>query len=222
MKTYLTVVFTLLIFTIPSLSLAAAGRPGPYVSGFLGTSFARNQTVSGFDSANAPFDDRVTFDPGVYVGGTGGYDFGFLRLEGELSYRHANLDTVTDSTGSRFRNVDGNLGAFATMFNAFFDMHNASRVTPYVGGGIGFATLHLSDTNGVDNTGKLRLYDDSSDTVFAYQVGAGIDIALNRRYSLDVGYRYFITDKANLDGDFISSNMRLESHNAMVGFKVKF
>jgi outer membrane autotransporter protein len=223
MKTYLITVLTLLVFSIPSLSLAAPGRPGPYISGFLGASFARDATVSGTDSFNnASFNDRVTFDPGIYVGGTGGYDFGFLRLEGELSYRHAKLDTVTDSGGGRFRNVDGDLGTFATMFNVFFDMHNPSRVTPYVGGGIGFATLHLSNTTAFNNAGGLTLYDDSNDTVFASQVGAGVDLALNSRLSLDLGYRYFITDKARLDGDFTTSNLRFESHNALVGLKFKF
>jgi opacity protein-like surface antigen len=219
------VVFTLLIFAIPSLSLAAAGHPGPYVSGFLGSSFARDTTVTSFDNNNpsgTSISDRVSFDPGIYLGGTGGYDFGFLRLEGELSYRHAKLDTVTDSSGVRFRNVDGDLGVFATMFNVFLDMHNPSRVTPYVGGGIGFATLHLSDTTGFGTGGKVILYDEDNDTVFASQVGAGMDIALNSRFSLDVGYRYFITEKANFDGNSISSNLHFESHNAMVGFKVKF
>jgi opacity protein-like surface antigen len=108
------------------------------------------------------------------------------------------------------------------MFNVFFDMRNSSPVTPYVGGGIGFATLHLSETTGYDNAGKLILYDDSSDTVFASQVGAGVDLAINSRYSVDIGYRYFITDKAKLSGDFIASDLRYESHNAMVGFKFKF
>jgi len=224
MKSYLIAVCTLLVFAIPSLGTAATGRPGPYFSAFLGTSFARDVNVSGFDSFDSTsFNDQVTFDPGIYLGGTGGYDFGFLRLEGELSYRNAQLDKVTASAGERFRNVDGDLGAFASMFNVFFDLHNASNVTPYLGGGIGFATLHLSDTSGINNVGRrVQLYDDSSDTVFASQVGAGVDIALNRNYSLDVGYRYFITEKANLEGDFISSNLRLESHNAMVGFKFKF
>jgi len=225
MRTYLIALVTLVIFSIPSLSSAATGRPGPYFSGFLGASFARDDTVSGYDYFhNTSYsDDKVSFDPGVYVGGTGGYDFGFLRLEGELSYRNANIDSVTFSSGERFRNVDGDLGAFATMFNVFFDMHNPSRMTPYVGGGIGFATLHISDTHGYGNTqGYSRLYDDSYDTVFAYQVGAGMDVAINSRYSLDIGYRYFITDKAKLDGNLITSDFRFESHNALVGFKVKF
>lgn len=219
MKTCLIAVVTAVIFSIPSLSAAAAGRPGPYFTGFIGSSFARDTTVSGFDS-NLPgsYSDRVTFDPGIYVGGTGGFDFGFLRLEGELSYRHANIDTITENSAP-FPNVDGNLGVFATMVNVFFDLHNASPVTPYAGGGIGMASLHLSDTTSLGN--KL-LYEDSNDTVFASQVGAGMDLAINRRFSLDLGYRYFMTEKAHLGGNSISSDLRFESHNAMVGFKMKF
>lgn len=225
MRTFIIAAATFIACSIPSFSAAADSRPGPYFSAFLGTSFASNTTVNSDNNFNnRSFSDKVTFDPGVYTGGTGGYDFGFLRLEGELSYRNSEIDTVTNqSNGEHFRNVNGDLGVFAVMFNAYFDLHNPSRVTPYLGGGIGFATLHLSDTNGYGNIqGFTHLYDDSSDTVFASQIGAGVDVALTNRYSLDIGYRYFITEKSTLDGDVISSNLRLESHNAMVGFKFKF
>lgn len=225
MKTCIIAIAALITFSIPSFSSAADSRPGPYFSGFLGASFAKDATVTSYDITNdRTFSDNVTFDPGIYTGATGGYDFGFMRLEGELSYRNTEFDSITNNdSGERFRNVEGDLGAFAMMFNVFFDMHNPSRVTPYLGGGIGFATLHLSDTNGIGNVqGFTHLYDDSSDTVFAAQVGAGMDVAINSRYSLDIGYRYFITEKGNLDGDFISSDLRFESHNAMVGFKLKF
>jgi len=221
MRTYLILIIALTIFSVPSISTAANGRPGPYFSAFLGSSFAKDATITGYEFGT-PYSDRASFDAGIYTGATGGYDFGFLRLEGELSYRYAELDTVTFSNGTPLHNVDGELGALATMFNVFFDMHNNSRVTPYLGGGLGFASLHLSDTTAYNGGTKVFLYDDSNDTVLAAQVGGGMDIALNSRYSLDIGYRYFITDKAQFDGNGISSNMRLESHNAMVGFKFKF
>jgi opacity protein-like surface antigen len=223
MKSYLIAIVTLVIFSIPSLGAAATGRPGPYFSAFLGGSFARDVTVSGFDYFNGiPFSDEVSYDSGIYTGGTGGYDFGFMRLEGELAYRYNDIDTITFSNGSRFNSDEGYIGVFATMFNVFFDLHNSSPVTPYLGGGIGFASLYLSDTYGFGPNGYGQLYADSDDTVFASQVGAGVDIALNNRYSLDIGYRYFITEEANLDS-FISTNkLKFESHNAMVGFKMKF
>ena len=224
MKTFLIAITALTIFSIPSLGSAATGRPGPYFTVFLGASFAKDQTMSGYDSFNnVSYNDQLKFDTGIYTGGTGGYDFGFMRLEGELSYRYANIDSVTFSNGNRFTpDNDSYIGVFATMFNVFFDLHNSSPLTPYVGGGIGFASIYLNDTYGNGQNGYGQLYADSNDTVFAYQFGTGVDIALNNRYSLDLGYRYFRTDKAHFDSYLGSSELEFESHNAMAAFKMKF
>jgi len=227
MKRALTTLALIIAIAIPAASQAAPMRPGPYVTGFLGITVPKDTDATGtdFSPTGGQFNERIGFDPGVYVGGAGGFDFGFLRLEGELSYKEADIKSVTDQTGTnQYRAVDGNLGALAFMVNAFFDIHNETPVTPYVGGGIGFATLHLTDTFAT-NAGNQRvfLYPKDDDTVFAYQVGAGLDIALNRRYSLDLGYRYFNTDRATFNGDLVtSSGIRFESHNAMVGFRMKF
>ncbi|MBL0225385.1 MAG: porin family protein [Geobacteraceae bacterium] len=221
MKAYLMALATLTIFSIPSLGEAATSRPGPYFSAFLGGSFARNATVSVFDGISS-FSDEVSYDSGIYTGGTGGYDFGFMRLEGELSYRYADLDTVAWTNGDLISIDEGNIGVFATMFNVFFDLQNSSPVTPYLGGGIGFAGIYLSDTFGRGQFGYGQIYGESDDTVFAYQAGAGLDIALNNRYSLDIGYRYFGTDKADLDSYLGTNELKFESHNVLVGFKMKF
>ena len=115
----------------------------------------------------------------------------------------------------------------ATMFNSFADLHNDSPVTPYFGGGIGLATIYLSDTFGTDTRGgtvsRDQIYVDDSDTVFAYQAGGGVEIAMNSVLSLDLGYRYFGTTKARLDNSFdLSTRLRFESHNATAGFRIKF
>jgi opacity protein-like surface antigen len=224
MKTYLAAIATLVFLSIPSLSAAATGRPGPYFSIFLGPSFANDVTLtSSYYPYGNSYSDQVSFDTGIYTGGTGGYDFGFMRLEGELSYRYADIDSIRQANGISFIGVDGNIGVFSTMFNVFFDLHNSSPVTPYLGGGIGFAGIYLSDTFGGDIYGNGGLlYGTSDDTVFASQIGAGVDIALNNRYSLDVGYRYFITEKAHFNSYIGTSGFQYESHNAMVGFKMKF
>lgn len=218
MKKRLFVIAALVTLIMPAICSATPPRLGPYVSGFAGISVPRdsNVTTSLFPDT---FNDRVEFDPGVYVGGAGGFDFGYLRLEGELSYRHSEINAITDQSGVQFHNVDGNLGVFAVLANAYFDLHNPSPITPYVGGGIGFAALHLSDTFG----GGVLLYEDNDDTVFAYQVGAGLEIALNRMISLDVGYRYFGTDTARfVSGITGTTELKFESHNALVGVRVKF
>lgn len=205
---------------IPGVCSAASSEPGAYVSGFLGVSVPRDTRASGTDSTT-DFDDSVKFDPGIYLGGSGGYDFGMFRLEGELSYRYSEIDSITVQGLPQFRRIDGNLGVFAMMFNGFFDLHNESPVTPYLGGGVGFATLHLSDTFARGNAGTF-FYGSGDDTVFAYQAGAGIDIALNKRLSMDLGYRYFATDNADFDSPETFTSMKFRSHNAVAGVRVKF
>jgi opacity protein-like surface antigen len=113
------------------------------------------------------------------------------------------------------------------MFNGFVDLHNNSPVTPYVGGGIGLATLYISDTYGTDTRGGITtrplLYTDDYDTVFAFQLGGGLEIALNPMLSLDLGYRYFRADNARFeDNPFQTSKLDFESHNATLGLRLKF
>jgi len=229
MKRRIIVIAAFFALAIPTICPAAPARPGPYVSGFVGASVAMDTDVPSSDFiTNESFNDRVEFDPNISIGGTGGYDFGIVRLEGELSYKHAGIRSIVDQAdGFRFRNVDGDLGALALMANAFVDLHNDTRFTPYAGGGIGFAFLHLSDTLGIDTRGgtasDLLLFGAGDDSVFAYQIGAGVGIALNRQFTLDLGYRYFVTDRANFDSDVLTtSSFKFESHNATIGFRMKF
>ena len=219
-----------LMLLIPALSSAASTRPGGYISGFIGATIPRQADVqtTQFGVGPGTFNDEVEFDPGINIGGTGGYDFGFLRLEGEMSYKYAEINRITDTAdGFQFGNPDGNIGVFAMMANAFLDLHNGSPVTPYLGGGIGFANLDLSETIGTDITvigpERILLYPEDNDTVFAYQAGAGVGIALNRITSLDIGYRYFGTAKAQFgQGLDPTTRLKYESHNATVGVRIKF
>lgn len=228
MKKKLVVFVALATLSLPMICLADPPRPGPYASGFIGLSLPMGTDVTSttLGPGSTTFNDRVEFDTGIHVGGAGGYDFGFLRLEGELSYKNGEISKITEQNrGTRITAVDGRLGATALMCNLFFDIHNATPVTPYIGGGAGFATLYLSDTYGreVQTGDRVRVYRSGDDSVFAYQVGAGLEIAFNRRFSLDLGYRYFGTTKAKFNSrSSMETELRLESHNAAVGFRVKF
>lgn len=232
MKTRLFFYVMLAILVFPTLGAAAQLRPGPYLSGFIGTTIPTDTTVDSdiFNSNGtvSSYTDNVSFYPGVNAGITIGYDFGMARLEGELSYKHSEIRDITDqSDGYRFRNADGNVGVGAYMLNGFFDVRNDSQITPYLGGGIGLATLYVSDTYGTDTrtgvTVRNLLYEGDNDTVFAVQVGGGLEIALNSYLSLDLGYRYFVTDRARLENTFDQSvRFRVESHNATAGLRLRF
>jgi len=222
MKRSLIVISAVAVLMLPAICSATPPVPGPYTSIFAGVNIPSNSNVTTNDFDDT-YNDKVEFDVGVYTGGTAGFDFGLLRLEGELSYRYSDIESITDkSVGEPFPNVDGNLGALSFMANAFIDLHNASPFTPYFGGGVGFAVLNLSDT--FAGTGsQILLYPDGNETVFAYQLGAGLELAINRMLSLDLGYRYFNTDKASFEYNSTrSTKMKLESHNALVGLRMKF
>ncbi|NTV48787.1 MAG: porin family protein [Geobacteraceae bacterium] len=229
MKTIPILLFVFAICALPAICQADPGIPGAYVSGFIGVHVPGDTDVPSTDFlTNESFNDRVEFDPGINIGGTGGYDFGIVRLEGELSHKYSTIKTITDQTaGDLIRSPNGDLGVLAIMFNGFIDLHNNSQLTPYLGGGVGFASMYLSDTYGITTSGGISkmtlLYGAGNDTVFAYQVGAGLDIALNRRFSLDVGYRYFGTSRADFYSDLaISSSMKFESHTSTLGFRYRY
>jgi opacity protein-like surface antigen len=50
-----------------------------------------------------------------------------------------------------------------------------------------------------------------------------MEIAIQRKLSLDLGYRYFGTAKGTFDKDFNRNvDLKFESHNATLGVRVKF
>jgi len=215
-------VIVLVLLALPPAAGAAQSRPGPYVSGFLGFNQTDDATLETTDFFNGTVQDyNLEFDPGVYVGGTMGFDYGPLRLEGEFSFRDAEIATITSFNGTRSRGGDSSLGIFAFMANGFFDLENSSPITPYLGGGAGFATLVL-DEDVFDGNGDPIYYEDSA-TTYAVQAGGGVEIALNRGISLDIGYRYFRTGEATFDKfRDLENELEIESHNFSVGFRARF
>lgn len=210
---------TIALCALPTLA-CAAGRPGGYFSGFLGFNQTKDATMETTDFAAVPvstFDDRLQFDSGIYIGGTGGYDFGMFRLEGELSYRNADINKINNDRG-----VDRNLGMLAAMFNGWFDLENPSPVTPYWGAGIGIVSLHFDDDYFDRTSGDPIFYEDTAST-YAIQAGGGLEFAITPRFSMDLGYRYFKTGTATFDKNWdLENKLKVESHNVALGFRAKF
>ena len=165
----------------------------------------------------------------IYVGEPVADDFGLVRLEGEIST--SGEDQVDHRQVGRFpvwqpRRQSGCLWLF--MFNAFFNLVKQGPVIPYIGGGVGFAAMHINDTFGNDTQGEARNGCCSIPTMTIRSLpirrGAGLEFVLNRRLSLDFGYRYFGTSNANFNSSDspIQTETKFESHNALAGIRVKF
>ena len=220
MKKSTLILATLLTCAMTTNGFAAQSKPGAYVSGFLGFSNTNSATMETTDflaTPTATYNDRLEFDPGLFIGGTGGYDFGMIRLEGELSYRDAGINKVNSD-----RSVDRNLGMLAMMINAWFDLENQTPVTPYLGVGVGFVSLNFDKDYYDRTTGAPVFYEDHAST-YAFQAGGGLELSMTPRFSLDLGYRYFMTGKATFDKYYdLENKLKVESHNVALGFRTKF
>lgn len=119
----------------------------------------------------------------------------------------------------KFGGLSGKINSDASLFgflaNAFYDIKNSSPFTPYIGGGIGFAQIYVGQ--GTSTTGVL-LWNKDNDTVFAYQLGAGVGINAGKNLTFDLGYRYFGTSDVKFD--LLTADVA--SHNVLAGVRYKF
>lgn len=130
----------------------------------------------------------IGYDNGFLVSGFAGYDFGTLRAEGEVGYRHHDVHSLSTG-GVGLNNPGGAANALSFMANGIYSFFPKSILTPYLGAGIGVARLTL---DGVSAAGT-SIVNSNADTEFAYQGIAGVSYAVSRSVSLNLDYRYFAT-----------------------------
>jgi OmpA-OmpF porin, OOP family len=160
---------------------------------------------------------RVELDKGFAALGFAGYDFGALRVEGEIDDRHAYAHRVTTATGAG-GGASGNIMANALMVNGIYSLLPERRWTPYVGLGVGGARLaadHLAAA-GVDAA-------NGSATKPAYQGIAGVSYRAAPNISLALDYRYFAT----LDPTFTGAagavfTPHYHTHNVLLSVTYRF
>lgn len=125
-----------------------------------------------------------------------------LRFEAEYNYREKTDKTETYVDNDGMVVFEGKekmeLSAQSYMLNGYYDFHNSSKFTPYVGVGFGMAKIEYDYTDNYDvynaGTGAYLGSDrDSyyaSKTKFAYNISAGASYDINDHLALDLGLRY--------------------------------
>lgn len=200
-------------FMLLSISTIAYSAEGPYVSGNLGLAIANDSDIT--DSTAPGVTMEIKSDVGLALGVAAGYDFGNnIRIEGEIAYQKNDLDKVS-MAGIGEADLTGDVSSLALLLNGYYDFKNKSAFTPFISAGLGFAKVELNDFN-VPGSGLPGTNED--DTVFAYQVGAGVSYAVTPKVSLDVKYRYFGTS----DLEFDTAEAEYSSHNFYAGIRVAF
>lgn len=178
-----------------AVSATSAFAAGPYVGAAGGLSFFHDSDV------NSPGNPTATasYDTGFGFNLNGGYNFDGLRLEGEFGYKNADLDEVfAPGLAGVFINSDATIMSY--MLNGIYDIKIQAPVTPYIGAGLGFI-------NGEFNFNGTK----ADDTVFGYQLIAGVGYNLNKNVTFDASYHFqgAATDFEENGGEFsyMSSNI---------------
>lgn len=207
-------------FSVSTLALAAVllapivahadQTPGWYVGAGVGGTMTP-------DSITRPStrNNTLQYDTGWNLNGNGGYawDNG-LRLEGELLHSRADIDKIKGAGGG-----NGHLSNTDLFANAFYDFHTGTMLTPYVGGGVGFALADADHIGTLSNGGNLN----GREIAFAYQAIGGVAAQLDTNWAVTADYRYV----ASLDPKFQTTaggraSTDNESHNIVVGIRYSF
>lgn len=125
-------------------------------------------------------------------------DFGNFRLEGEAGYHTADGKRSTGDT--HYISYMGNL---YYDFNGAFPLGGGVKVSPYIGGGLGDATVHYGH-------GSISRTFDSHNNEFAYQGMAGLNFTSPTMPNTDwqFGYRYTGSSGHNVDANSLELGLR--------------
>lgn len=198
---------------LSSVVAANAGENAWYVSGAGGMSFFNDA-----DNSLSGGSFEASYNPGFAFVAAGGRQFDFgLRVEGEIGYRQASVDTVKFSGATGSLDGSGHSSALSFMANGLYDFDLGSRFKPYLGGGIGFANVSANNIKALNTT----LVDDSA-VVFAYQAIGGLGYAVTPQFTAFVEYRYFATSNPKFSQAGGTVESEFQTNNVMLGVRYAF
>lgn len=115
--------------------------------------------------------------------------------------------------------------------NAYIDIFTWRGITPFVGAGIGFATVSVNGLKDVNVPQNGVAYgDDNTDTNFAWAIHAGLAYEVTSAVTLELGYRYLNLgdissgDVTAYDNSSTYSGIQMDdlhSHDLMIGMRWK-
>jgi opacity protein-like surface antigen len=206
----------------------AAADDGWYIGAQAGASFLEDAENSGSGS-----DITSTTKDGYSVAGAAGYRFGNgLRADAELGYSRQGFDSLQiradGGLGAAFGlgslngatvNATGHVSALSLLANLWYDFDLGCALKPYAGGGIGAARISATDVA----VGGVTIVN-GSDTVFAFQIGAGVGYEVFPAAILSIDYRYFQAVDPTFKDQVLGTRFRSEyhAHDIRLGVRYQF
>jgi len=118
----------------------------------------------------------------------------------------------------------------ALMLNGYYDFKNFTSFTPYLNAGIGMSRNKAGSLVSADTTGSTSLtYGSHTIHDFAWQLGAGAFMEINKNINLDLSYKYInlgdlkTRNGVSNNGDIApSAHGKLRTHEWMIGMRYNF
>ncbi|MFO7570578.1 MAG: outer membrane beta-barrel protein [Smithellaceae bacterium] len=199
------------------------GNIGVYI-GLVGGSSLSDDIKTKIDNTQNPADSfSVDFGmkSGYLAGAKIGWQTSFTKkiLAMELEYNHINnnMENWTAFDGYKLDPhipVDGKIQIDALFFN-LLARYPDGPFHPYIGGGVGYSTVKVSDTTA--HSGIIMNIGQGEQSSLAYQLTAGVDFDIAKHFTIGFGYKYIAIPKISfensLDNAPASTEMEYYSHN---------
>lgn len=167
-----------------------------------------------WDNARQGYSDDMG-SSGLLFFGVGRYITDYLRLDvrgehrGDYKFSKYQIGTNTGTTGftGDVRTRKFELSSDSVMFSGWVDLGQVSQsllwqagpcsIQPFVGGGIGVNYMNVKDFRtigapfGVARNEIASVNQTTTDSTFAWHVGAGLSAQITERTTFAVGYNYF-------------------------------
>ena len=201
-----------------AMATPAVARDHSFYAGIEGGGMIVEDTsLSYTDDAGLNINDayRVNFGIGYDIDAIAGYDFGFVRLEGEVAYKHAGVDSVNATLAAAPILPDpsgqldgGSSHVLSFMLNALLDFGPDDGLQGYIGGGAGLASLHLAAATATPGAHSFS----DTDSRFAMQAIAGVRYPVSQNIDVGLKYRFFNMQHAKFNGSFDGTNFTFKGN----------
>jgi OOP family OmpA-OmpF porin len=192
------------------VSSAVARADGFYADVHGGATIPWNESARvSSDIAPASANAHTNYSVGWLAGASAGYqwDRGWARgfaSEFEFTFRQNHIDRIATSAPIT---LGGDLHSYAMMLNGYYRFLNSTPFTPYIGGGVGEASIALNNARfaRASNLGPFS----GTDAVFGYQGIAGVSYPICPHLSMAAEYRYFATLRPGFDQTVAGQDVKI-------------
>lgn len=178
-----------------------------------------------------------SLDSTVFFGIGAGYQFNsWLRTDATIEYRTPSKFSVTEQIAGPpvgWNITKGRVSGIVGLANAYVDLGTWHRITPFIGAGIGFASMTTSnvrDTGYGAFAGGSGSASNKTSTALAWAIHAGLGYDLTTNLKAEVAYRYLNIGDVNSGrvvctvpcAAYNAKIKNLDSHDVKFGMRYVF